>query len=225
MPIPIAIHSDVICPWCWIGKRRLEQALAGFPVGTATVTWHPFQLNPGMPVEGMPRAEYRRRKFGSADFAKALDERVTRVAAEVGLAFDLAGQARTPNTLRAHRLIRWAGQQGKQDALVEALFSAYFSAGLDVGDRAVLTRLAVSVGLDGQSVAQFLASNEGTDDVLAEERDIRQHGAEGVPLFIINGQERLSGAQPVPVFIAALTQAVTTAPEGGADCTDGICRA
>ena len=225
MPITIAVHSDVICPWCWIGKRRLEQALAAFPAGAATVTWHPFQLNPAMPMEGMPRAEYRRRKFGSADYAATLDQRVTGVAAEVGLAFDLAGQPRTPNTLRAHRLIRWAGAQGKQDALVEALFSAYFSAGLDVGDVAVLTRLASSVGLDAQQVAQFLASSDGTDDVLAEESAIRQQGAEGVPLFIINGQDRLSGAQPVAVLIAALTQAVASAPDGGADCTDGVCRA
>ncbi len=225
MPLTIAVHSDVICPWCWIGKRRLEQALATFPAGAATVTWHPFQLNPAMPMEGMPRAEYRRRKFGSADYAAALDQRVTGVAAELGLAFDLAGQPRTPNTLRAHRLIRWAGQQGKQDALVEALFSAYFSAGLDVGDIAVLTRLAVSVGLDAKMVTRFLASTEGAAEVLAEESAIRQHGAEGVPLFIINGQERLSGAQPVAVFIAALTQAVATAPDGGTDCTDGVCRA
>lgn len=225
MPIAIAVHSDVICPWCWIGKRRLEQALATLPAGTATVTWHPFQLNPAMPIEGMPRAEYRRRKFGSADYAKALDQRVTGVAAELGLAFDLPGQARTPNTLMAHRLIRWSAQHGKQDALVEALFSAYFSAGLDVGDVAVLTRLAVSVGLDGQHVTQFLASTEGTAEVLAEESAVRQQGAEGVPLFIINGQERFSGAQPVPVFIAALTQAVANATDGGADCTEGVCRA
>lgn len=225
MPITIAVHSDVICPWCWIGKRRLEQALAAFTPGAATVTWHPFQLNPAMPSEGMPRAEYRRRKFGSAEYAQALDARVTGVAAEVGLAFDLAGQARTPNTSRAHRLIRWAGQQRRQDALVEALFSGYFTAGLDVGDISVLTRLAVSVGLEAGAVARFLASDEGTTEVLAEEHAIRQQGAEGVPLFIINGQDRLSGAQPVPVFIAALTQAVASAPDDGADCTDGVCRA
>jgi predicted DsbA family dithiol-disulfide isomerase len=225
MPISIAIHSDVICPWCWIGKRRLEQALATLPAGAAIVTWHPFQLNPAMPIDGMPRAEYRRRKFGTAEYAQAHDARVTGVAAEVGLAFDLAGQPRTPNTLRAHRLIRWSSQFGKQDALVESLFSGYFSAGLDVGDPVVLTRLAVSVGLDADVVTRFLASGEGTQDVLAEERAIRHSGAEGVPLFVINGQERLSGAQPVAVFIAALTQALATANEGGPDCMDGVCRA
>ncbi|HEX3135467.1 MAG TPA: DsbA family oxidoreductase [Planctomycetota bacterium] len=224
MPISIAVHSDVICPWCWIGKRRLEQALATLPVGAATVSWHPFQLNPGMPSEGMPRVEYRRRKFGSAEYAQALDARVTGVAAEVGLAFDLAGQGRTPNTLRAHRLIRWAGDQGRQDALVEALFSAYFSAGLDVGDPAVLTRLAAGVGLDADAVTRFITSSEGTEEVLAEERAIRQQGAEGVPLFVINGQERLSGAQPVAVFVAALAQAAIAAEAGGPNCADGVCR-
>ncbi|MBA3699679.1 MAG: DsbA family oxidoreductase [Planctomycetes bacterium] len=228
MPIPIAIaiaiHSDVICPWCWIGKRRLEQALAAFPSGTATITWHPFQLNPGMPVAGMPRVEYRQRKFGSAEYAQALDARVTGVAAEVGLAFDLAGQARTPNTLHAHRLIRMAGRLGAQDAMVEALFSAYFSAGMDVGDPAVLVRLALAQGLDGDAVAQFIASDEDAAAVRAEDDGIRRQGVEGVPFFIIAGQ-RLSGAQPVAVFTAALNEAVANAVDGGADCTDGICRA
>src|ERR1043165_1482606 len=213
MPIPIAIHSDVVCPWCWIGKRRLEQALAPFPAGTATVTWHPFQLNPGMPAEGMPRAEYRRRKFGSADHARALDERVTRVAAEVGLAFDLAGQARTPNTLAAHRLIRLAGRRGVQDAVVEALFSAYFSAGLDVGDAGVLTRIAASQGLDATEVAAFLAGDEDLAAVRAEDEAIRRQGVEGVPFFII-GDERLSGAQPAAVFTAALTAAAVQSGRG-----------
>lgn len=223
MPIPIAIHSDVICPWCWIGKRRLEQALAAFPVGTATVSWHPFQLNPGMPSEGMPRAEYRRRKFGSADYAKALDERVTRVAAEAGLVFDLAGQARTPNTMLAHRLIRLAGRRGVQDAVVEALFNAYFSAGMDVGDPVVLTRIAAAQGLDGEAVTRFLASDEDAAEVRAEDEAIRRQGADGVPFFIIDG-ERLGGAQPVAVFTAALTKAVFNAGTGD-DCADGMCRA
>ena len=226
MAITIAVHSDVICPWCWIGKRRLEQALASLPPDAATVTWHPFQLNPGMPVEGMPRSEYRRRKFGSAEYAQSLDARVTGVAAEVGLNFDLAGQQRTPNTLLAHRLIWWAGRQGRQDALVEALFSAYFTAGLDVGEPAVLTRLAVAQGFDADEVARFLAGKEGADEVLAADRAIRQQGAEGVPLFVINGRERLSGAQPVAVFNAVLANAVATAGADDApDCTDGVCRA
>lgn len=225
MPLSIAIHSDVICPWCWIGKRRLERALAAFPAVTATVTWHPFQLNPGMPAEGMPRAEYRQRKFGSAEHAHALDARVTRVAAEDGLVFDLAGQARTPNTLAAHRLIWWAGRQGLQDALVETLFSAYFSAGLDVGDPAVLVSLAAGVGCDSAEVDRFLTSGEGVAAVLAEDQTIRQQGASGVPLFIIDGQERVSGAQSVAIFSTALLQATEAAGSGDAsDCADGLCR-
>lgn len=232
MPITIAIHSDVICPWCWIGKRRLEQALAAFPTGVVTVSWHPYQLNPAMPPTGMPRAEYRRRKFGSAEYAQALDARVTAVAAEVGLAFDLAGQERTPNTVLAHRLIWWAGRTGHQDAVVEAIFSAYFSAGCDVGDPEVLVRVAAGVGLDRLAAATFLASQDGHAEVLAEDQAIRLQGVSGVPLFIINGAERISGAQPVPVFAAALahhqadhvlsrnpTEGTICGPDG---CTDPL---
>lgn len=225
MPITIDIHSDVICPWCWIGKRRLEQALATLPAGAARVRWHPFQLNPGMPAEGMPRAAYRQQKFGSAEHARALDARVTAVAAEAGLAFDLAAQSRTPNTRQAHRLIWWAGGRGVQDAVVEALFSAYFSAGLDVGSRSVLTQVAVGCGLDAREVAEFLAGSQGEAEIVAEEAAIRRQRIDGVPLFIINGGERIAGAQPVAVFVALLAQAaVTAATEGGDECADGVCR-
>lgn len=228
MPITIDIHSDVICPWCWIGKRRLEQALVALPAGpagVAQVRWHPFQLNPGMPLTGMPRAVYRQQKFGSADYASALDARVTAVAAQEGLAFDLAGQQGTPNTRLAHRLIWWAGQRGVQDAVVEALFSAYFSAGLDVGDASVLTRVAAGVGLDGQQVAAFLSSTAGDLEIATEEETIRKQRIDGVPLFIINGRERMNGAQPVAVITAVLAQVVHAAAAAtGEDCADGVCR-
>jgi predicted DsbA family dithiol-disulfide isomerase len=223
----IAVHSDVICPWCWIGKRRLEQTLAVFPPGTARVSWHPFQLNPGMPREGMPRAEYRRRKFGSAERARALDANVTAVAAEVGLAFHLDLQERTPNTLLAHRLIRLAARHGRQDAVVEGLFSAYFSAGLDVGDPAVLTGVAGSCGLSAGKVAAHLAGSDGEQEVLAEEHAIREQGIDGVPLFVITGGERIAGAQPVAVFCAALARAAAAPRADGGDgddgCADGTC--
>lgn len=225
MPLTIDIHSDVICPWCWIGKRRLEQALAALSPLRAQVRWHPFQLNPGMPTEGMPRAEYRRRKFGSAEYAAALDARVTGVASQEGLAFDLAAQSRTPNTILAHRLIWLAGQRGVQDAVVEALFSAYFSAGMDVGERSVLARIAAANGIDADEIGRFLAGHDGEAEVRDEERTIRTQGIDGVPLFIINGGERLNGAQPVAVFIAALKQASTAATDDGAvDCADGFCQ-
>jgi predicted DsbA family dithiol-disulfide isomerase len=224
MSLTIDIHSDVICPWCWIGKRRLEQALPAVPEAAgASVRWHPFQLNPGMPAAGMPRAEYRRRKFGSAEYAQALDARVTGVAAAEGLAFDLAGQARTPNTVLAHRLIWLAGRRGRQDAVVEALFAAYFSAGLDLGDAAVLARIAADHGFAAGEVARFLVGGEGEREVAAEEAEVRTAGIDGVPLFRI-GTERIAGAQPVAVFVAALRQAAVVAAEGPGDCGDGLCR-
>ena len=163
---------------------------------------------------------------------------MTRVAAEVGLPFDLPAQQRTPNTLAAHRLIWWAGRLGRQDALVEALFSAYFSAGLDVGDPAVLVRLAAGTGCDAGEAARFLASSEGVEEVLAEEGAVRRQGAGGVPLFIINGHERVSGAQSAAVFSVALLQAseasavsevsAASGAASGSDpsgCVDGVCRA
>ena len=222
MPIIIDIHSDVICPWCWIGKRRLEEALAGLAPGAAMVRWHAYQLNPGMPAGGMPRAEYRRRKFGSAEHAAARDAQVTTVAARAGLVFDLAGQRRTPNTVLAHRLIWLAGRRGVQDAVVEELFSAYFSAGLDVGDAAVLARIGGAHGLDG--VGAFLAGSEGAEEVQSEEDAIRARGIDGVPLFVINGQERLAGAQPAAEFSALFAQ-VAAASDASGDCADGVCKA
>jgi predicted DsbA family dithiol-disulfide isomerase len=219
--ITIDIHSDVICPWCWIGKRRLEQALAGTGVA-ARATWHPFQLNPGMPRAGMPRAEYRRRKFGSDEHARALDARVGAVAAEAGLSFHLDLQQRTPNTLLAHRLIRLAGRRGVQDALVEALFSAYFSAGLDVGDMQVLAGIAAAHGLGAEEARAYLAGREDEDEVLAEDRAIRAAGIDGVPLFVIGG-ERVAGAQPVAVLRGALARAAA-APRPAGTCEDGLCR-
>jgi predicted DsbA family dithiol-disulfide isomerase len=177
-----------------------------------------------MPVEGMPRAEYRRRKFGSAEYAAALDARVTGVAAEVGLAFDLGAQARTPNTLPAHRLIRFAGRNGRQDEVVEALFSAYFSAGLDVGDPAILTRVAVSCGMEREVVSRFLAGDEDATEVRAEDEAIRRAGIGGVPFFRI-GDEAVNGAQPVAVFTAILSQALSRLPASDGDCSDGLCRA
>ncbi len=228
MPVTVDIHSDVICPWCWIGKRRLEQALTAFPVGTATVRWHPFQLNPGMPVEGMPRSAYRQQKFGSAEHARALDARTTVVAADEGLAFDLAAQTRTPNTRLAHRLIWWAGRRGGQDALVEALFRAYFSAGMDVGNARTLTQVATGIGNDERGVAAFLAGSEGAAEIAAEEAAIRAQRIDGVPLFIIDGRHRIDGAQPVAVFSALLAQAASGDPhspggpeEGSDDAAQG----
>ncbi len=207
MGIAIAIHSDVCCPWCWIGRRRLAQALDAHPPGLATISWHPFRLNPGIAPAGMPRALYRRRKFGSDAHAQELDARVTAAASEVGLAFALSAQQRTPNTLLAHRLIWLAGRHGVQEAVVVSLFRSYFCDGQDIGDPAILADRAAEHGLDQRMVAGFLAGEEGRREVEDEEAAIRRSGLDGVPLFVIAGRTRLSGAQPAAVFAQAVTAA------------------
>jgi predicted DsbA family dithiol-disulfide isomerase len=146
----IDVISDVICPWCYVGKRQLERALDLLEQQHLrfTVAWHPFQLNPDMPLEGVDRAQYRLAKFGSLERSQQLDERITETAATVGLEFHLDRLTRTPNTLNAHRLIRFAGQKGVQDGVVEALFEGYFGNGADIGDDTVLAKLGEEGGLD-----------------------------------------------------------------------------
>jgi predicted DsbA family dithiol-disulfide isomerase len=217
----IAIYSDVICPWCWIGKRRLELALRALPEISAEIAWQPFQLNPAMPPGGMARADYRRRKFGSDGYAKALDARVTAVARELGLAMELAAQPRTPNTALAHRLIWLAGRRGVQDGVVEALFSAYFSEGLDVGDREALIQLAARHGIAIEESRSFFAGVEGQAEVAAAEQGIRHSGMDGVPLYLIDGRSRITGAQPVEAFVAALSSHASSSAEDARDPLGG----
>ena len=156
----IDIVSDAICPWCYIGKRQLERALATLANEGLTfqVHWNPFQLNPDMPKEGRDRAAYRAWKFGSAEKAAALDQRITEAAAAVGLEFRTDLMTRTPNTIDAHRLIWFAGQNGNQDAAMEAVFKAYFIEGRDIGDHAVLADCAAEAGLPRQDCVDFLAA-------------------------------------------------------------------
>src|SRR5689334_14808408 len=157
----IDIVSDAICPWCYIGKRQLERALATLEEEGLqfSVHWNPFQLNPDMPKEGRDRMAYRAQKFGSAEKARALDERVGNAAAGVGLQFRQDLMLRTPNTLDSHRLIWFAGREDRQDAVMEAVFKAYFTQGRDIGDRGVLADCAVEGGLDRTTVADFLAGD------------------------------------------------------------------
>jgi predicted DsbA family dithiol-disulfide isomerase len=212
------VVSDVICPWCYIGKRRLEQALTALgPECAVTVTWHPFELNPEMPPEGIPRREYRTRKFGSWERSLELDQRVTQAAADACLSFALDRQERTPNTLDAHRLLSLAEQEGVQDQVVERLFRAYFVEGIDVGSSERLAELAAEAGMDASLAARFLASADGTDQVRREEASYRSLGVDGVPFFIINNRYAISGAQQPEVFKEAFCQALSelTSPVGG----------
>jgi predicted DsbA family dithiol-disulfide isomerase len=213
--LTIDIYSDVICPWCFIGKRRLEKGLdlAGQP---ATVRWHPFQLNPDMPREGVERRAYRIKKFGSWERSLELDAQVGRAFAGEGLAFNFQKMARTPNTFDAHRIIWLAGDHGVQDAVVEALFKAYFTDGRDLSDRAVLAALAVEGGLDASEVNELLAGDRGAAEVREWEQKGQRLGISGVPFFVISGKVALSGAQPPETFQAAIEQA--TAAEAGDTC-------
>ena len=211
--LTIDVISDVICPWCFIGKRRLEKALAGRP---ATVRWHPFQLNPDMPREGIDRKEYRIRKFGSWERSLELDAQVAAAGRGEGIAFDFDRMARTPNTLDAHRIIWLAGERGVQDAVVEALFLAYFTDGRDLSDRATLAEVAAGAGLDRDEVDELLEGDKGLDVVRAGEEQARRIGVSGVPFFVVNGKVALSGAQPPEMFRQAFEQAGETIAAGEA---------
>jgi len=201
--LKIEVYSDVVCPWCYVGKRRLERALTEFG-GNVRVTWRPFQLNPTMPKEGMDRTAYLEAKFGSLDSFRQLEEHVLAAGAAERIPFAFEKIARTPNTFAAHRLI-WLGErEGCQDAVVDALFRGYFEEGADIGSSAVLVQLAAQAGLPDESVERLLRSDEGTAEVKAEESAGHKLGIRGVPYFVLDGTYAISGAQPVDIFVSAL---------------------
>ena len=205
--LTVEVYSDVICPWCYVGKRRLERALqhVGDTVKTY-VAWRPFQLNPTMPKDGMDRTAYLEAKFGSLDTFNEMEQRLLEAGQTEQIAFAFQKIARTPNTFLAHRLIWYAGQQDCQDAIVHQLFKGYFEEGLDIGSTAVLVELGDRVGLQA---APFLASNDGVAEVKAEESVGHKLGIRGVPYFIVNGTSAISGAQPVETFVSAIDQLST----------------
>ena len=202
----IDIVSDAVCPWCYIGKRQLERALTTLAQEGLhfSVHWNPFQLNPDMPKEGRDRAAYRAQKFGSAERVREMDERVTGAAANVGLPFRLDLIQRTPNTLDAHRLIWLAGREGVQDAVMEAVFIAYFTEGRDIGDRDVLAECAALGGMDRALVADFLGGEVAAQEMLAADRAAREAGVNGVPSFFLDGYGLYSGAMPAETMAEAL---------------------
>jgi predicted DsbA family dithiol-disulfide isomerase len=212
--LAIDVISDVVCPWCYIGKRKLELALnelrAREPALDIAVRWHPFQLNPDMPAGGMPRGSYLAAKFGGTDRAAEIYSRVRAVGTEVGIPFAFEQIAMQPNTLEAHRLIAWAQARGDLDAtgaLVERLFHAYFVDGGFLGNRDELMRAAVAAGFDAVEARAMLASHEGADAVAAEDREARDVGIQGVPFFIFNGRIAVSGAHDPPILLDAIAAA------------------
>ena len=202
--IEIDVVSDTICPWCYVGKRRLERALAGFDADEVRVRWHPFQLNPDLPREGMDRAEYVAAKFGGAEAARAVYDRIREAGAEEGIAFAFERMPRTPNTFASHRVVRFAAREGRQDETVEALFRAVFMNGRDIGDFETLVDVGAECGIDPVALAEHLAGAEEADALRAEEERSRRMGVTGVPFFIIGGRYAVTGAQDPAVLRGVL---------------------
>lgn len=196
----IDIFSDVICPWCFIGKRRLERALKLRPVPDLTIQWRAFQLNPDMPVEGMSRQAYLENKFGGPERASQIYDNIRRMGDGEGIDFRFDLIQRTPNTVLAHRTINLATAMGTADALVENLFNAYFIEGVDIGDLDNLVELAEASGMDAEETRTWLEGKGGATEVMAETRFAYENGINGVPCFIFNRQYAVSGAQEPEAF-------------------------
>jgi predicted DsbA family dithiol-disulfide isomerase len=206
MTLTVDVMSDVICPWCFIGKRRLEKAIAAYgePV---TVQWHAFQLNPAMPKEGISRKEYRIRKFGSWERSMQLDANIVATGKDEGIHFNFDRMERTPNTVDAHRLIWLADKDSVQDAVVEALFLAYFTEGKDISNRQTLIDVVAEAGLDRKRAEAVLDGDQGMDAIKDAGDEARRLRVDSVPFFVINGKISLSGAQQPDTFLEAFRQA------------------
>ena len=206
-PMTVDVVSDVVCPWCYLGKRRLELALEQAEDIEVEVRWRPFQLDPTIPDEGVDREDYFREKFGDLTRVAAIHERLKELGDGVGIRFAFERIARTPNTLDAHRLIRWASIEGHGEAVVEKLFSLFFEDGADLGDIDVLVEAAVSAGLRGDVVRRLLEGDADRDEVREEIATAQRIGVTGVPCFVIDGRYAVMGAQEPEAIVAALRQA------------------
>lgn len=209
-PVRIDVVSDVVCPWCFIGKRRLEKAIALHPDIWVEVHWRPYFLNDWIPREGISREQYLTTKFGSPERYKGIAQRVSAAAASEGLTYAMDKISRQPNTLDAHRLIRWAEDIGKAAEMKQKLMDRYFTEGADLTDRAVLVQAAADVGLDVNEVGEALASDRDVAEVEREALSAKEAGIEGVPCFIFNGKFAVSGAQ-APEYLA---EAITRVAQG-----------
>ena len=198
--IALEIYADPICPWCLIGKARLDRALESRPGHAFDIRWLPFQLNPDMPREGMARGDYMAMKFGDdAGILRAYGP-VVQAAEDAGVTLNLPAITRTPNTLDAHRVIHWAGLEGRQTLVMAALMRAYFQNGQDIGARDTLLAIATGAGMDGALVARLLDSDADRDTVAQTDRAARARGINGVPFFVIAGKYAVQGAQPPEVW-------------------------
>ena len=204
--IKLDILSDPICPWCFIGWTNLARAIDARPDHPLAIEWHPFQLNPDMPAGGLDRRDYMIAKFGGPEGVLRAYGPVIAQARAAGLTLELDRIARTPNTLDAHRLIHWAGLEGRQTPLALALFRAYFTEGRDIGDTATLTDIAGAAGLDAKMIAALLASEADKHDIAARDAHARARGVTGVPCFILANQHVISGAQSTEFWLNVIDE-------------------
>ncbi len=205
-PLAIDIVSDVVCPWCYIGKRRIENALALVPDVPVEVRWRPFFLNPWVPREGISRDDYLTTKFGSVEAYKGIAGRVVAAAGEEGLVYRPDLVKRQPNTIDCHRLIQWAAQQGKAAEMKQRLMELYFRDGGDLTDSAVLVQAAAEIGLDGAETKRRLATDEDVDVVSGQAQEASDKGISGVPTFVFAQKYAVSGAQPAELLARAIRQ-------------------
>lgn len=208
-PLTVDVVSDAVCPWCYIGKRKLDTALSRIDELPVTVVWRPFQLDPTIPQGGISRDQYLTRKFGP-DRAADMHARLEQAGAEVGIAFAFDRIRRSPNTLDAHRILRWTLPTGHQSDIVERLFSLYFVEGEDIGDRDILAEVAATAGLDRAEIRRQLDSNLDLDAVSGEVAEAQRIGVTGVPFFIFAHRLAVSGAQPAQVLEQGIRQAALT---------------
>lgn len=211
--IRLDIFSDPVCPWCLIGKANLDRALAAHPEHPFVIEWHPFQLNPDMPADGVDKRSYLAARFGGAAKLDEIHNRLRDLAQKAGVAMDPDKAERLPNTLNAHRMIHWAGLEGKQSAMVSALFRAYWRDGRDIGDVEELCDIAEEVGLDPVAMARLLATDADASDLLSRDQDARKKGVTAVPTFLIAQQYVISGAQPPEVWAQVIEELVAKAAE------------
>jgi predicted DsbA family dithiol-disulfide isomerase len=210
-PVRIDVVSDVVCPWCFIGKRRLEKAIALNPDIPVEVHWRPYFLNDWIPREGIAREQYLTTKFGSPERYKGIAQRVATAAAAEGLNYAMDKISRQPDTLDAHRLIRWAESIGKAAEMKQKLMDLYFTEGADLTDHDVLVKAAANVGLDANKIRQALASEQDVAEIEREALSAKEAGIEGVPCFIFGGKFAVSGAQAPEYLAEAIARAAEAA--------------
>jgi len=211
--LTINVVSDVVCPWCYLGKHHLDQALALAAEIDTAVHWRPYQLDPTIPPEGMPRDAYMKGKFGDQSRLDAAHDRLKELGRKAGIPYAFDKITVSPNTLDAHRVVRWAGVERRQTEVVEALFRGYFVEGRDLGSPEVLADIAAGQGMDRAVVLRLLAGDNDKDAVRAEIDTARRIGVTGVPCFILGGRYAVSGAQPPEVLADAIRQAAAAAAE------------